>query len=152
MRNAFLLVVMLSIMLSGNHVLAEEGGDGNEDESVETKLPMGPILLGSFGLTTVVIGAGLGWQAYEENKDFNKEENGSYPLATNKLADDIETHCIVADVLMFGGLAVMIGSVLWWLIDDDYDLESDRAEKGALSTARWRPGIGPGQASLTIEF
>lgn len=152
MRNVLVLIVMLSIALPQGLARAQEPGQ-DPSEKVETKLPIGPILLGSLGVTTLVVGAGLGWQVYEENKDFNdKADDGTYPLATDKLADGIETHSIVADVFMFGGLAIVIGSVLWWLIDDDYDLESDSVEKGELSDARWRPEIGLGQANLTIEF
>ncbi len=126
-------------------------------QEADTQLPVGPLILGSFGLATVAVGAGFGWQAWEENDDFNEKAeslptggNPVYPNATDKLADDIKTHSIVANVLMFGGTAVVIGSLLWWLLDDDYDSESEAEVE--LSSAKLRPMLGPNQASLTIEF
>jgi ABC-type transport system involved in cytochrome c biogenesis permease subunit len=146
-------VVLWAFLLQSAALSAEESPEDTSKENaseVDTKLPIGPILVGSFGLVTVAVGAGFAWQAYEENDDYNTEMDGQYPFATNKLADDIKTHAIVADVLMFGGGAVVIASLLWWLIDDDYDTET----KGEIevSTAKWRPVIGPGQAGLIVEF
>jgi hypothetical protein len=108
----------------------------------DTSLPMGPILLGSFGVVTVAVGAGLGWQADQENDDFDK-------TPTTSLADDVETHALVADILMFGGGALVAGSVLWWLLSDD---DEPAPEKVEASAARVTPVVGPGQVGLTAEF
>lgn len=127
-----------------------DAGDRSHDvENDGAKLPMGPIFITTYGLVTVCLGAGFGLQAYQENKDFNKKEDGRYPLASKSLADDIKAHSIVANVLMFGGAAAVIGGVLWWLLDDNYKRGNARKRASAFN---WSPVIGPNHASVVAEF
>ncbi|MCP4674478.1 MAG: hypothetical protein GY854_02965 [Deltaproteobacteria bacterium] len=148
----FTILVTLMCHTGPSHAQASQPSSGDEGPAkAETKLPMGPLLLGGFGVVTLAVGAGFAWQAWEENDDFNKKDvDGKYSLASDKLADDIEKHSIVANILMFGGTAVVAASLLWWLLDDDYDSNTESKEE--LEVAKWRPIIGPGQAGLTIDF
>ncbi|MCP4603987.1 MAG: hypothetical protein GY847_26275 [Proteobacteria bacterium] len=163
MQNSVFFTVMLGIgiLVHGGRIRAEEPDDYTSEgvpEDVDTKLPIAQILLGSFGIVTIAVGAGFGWQAWEERENFNEKEEFStggnlvYPLATDELADDIETHALVANILMFGGTAVVIGSILWWILDDKYDKESSKKHGKDSSQAKWHPQVRPGRAGLTIEF
>ncbi len=162
MRHVAFFTVMLMLFHYGGTALAEEPENNPAQgvpKDIDTKLPIGPILLGSFGVAVIALGAGFGWQAWEENDDFNKKDEKSsqggnpvYPLATDDLADDIKAHAIIANVLLFGGTAVVIGSVLWWILDDDYDQVTETEGELELSKVKWRPEIGPGTVGLKIEF
>ena len=152
-KTAFFLAALMLATLSAGVARAEEPPANNAkgpQKEVKSALPIGPILLGSIGLVTVAVGAGFGWQAYEENDDYSMEVDGEYPLATEELADDIEKHALAANILMFSGAAVVVGSLLWWILDDDYDNETKGQAQE--STAKWRPMLGPGHAGLKIEF
>ena len=122
----------------------------SEDNGADSEFPFGPIVMGSYGLVTVALGAGFGVQAYQENEDFNKKVNGEYPNATHSLADDIKLHSIVANVLMFSGAAVALGGILWWILDDDY--HRGKARRKRTAALMWRPMIGPVHASVVLEF
>jgi hypothetical protein len=121
--------------------------DAPAEREVSTHLPLAAIFLGSLGAITVAVGAGFGWQADQEYDDYNAKP-------TEELADDVEMHAIVADVLMFTGGAAVIGSALWWWLgyDDDETAHQGTGASAELSAARWRAIVGPGQAGLTIEF
>ncbi|MDD5309745.1 MAG: hypothetical protein PHU25_20705 [Deltaproteobacteria bacterium] len=146
MKTLVPVAAVLGIVLSGAAAAAQEqaGPETTKTDAtdVDTSLPMGPILLGSFGVVTVAVGAGFGWQADEENDDFNK-------TPTKALADDVEMHALVADVLMFGGGALVLGGVLWWLLSDSGE---DAPEQAGAKTAHVEPVVGPGRIGLTAEF
>jgi hypothetical protein len=154
MKQSVISMVMVSALLLIPGVLSAKKPPLDQDEATprdgETGLPLGPLLLGSYGLVAVAFGAGFGWQAYQENEDFNTRVDGSYPYATDALADDIRKHAIAADVLMFSGAAAVIGGLVWWLVDDDYDKPGKKNKE--TTSARWRPVIGPAHASVTFEF
>ncbi len=121
-----------------------------EKSDTNEKLPIGPILVGSYGLVTIALGAGFALQAYQENEDFNKSVDGQYPHAAKSLADDIKAHSIAANVLMFSGLAVTVGGILWWVLSDDFHKNRSKKEQPVALT--WRPVIGPTQAGVVAEF
>lgn len=156
MRSITCALILCAMVAAGGPALGEE--TNAEPEQVDTELPMGPILLGSFGLVAVAVGAGFGWQADQEHDSFNEAAtatvNGqdvtTYPNASDSLADDIETHAIAADVLMFGGVAVVGVSVLWYLLDPRYHRTAEN--DAASQTAAWRPAVGPNEVSLTVQF
>lgn len=165
LRYLLVCTIIIGVVLPCVTAHAQDATVEQEDErafEVETNMPVGPILLGSFGLVTVALGASFGWQAWNENDDFNfksepmQNTDGSvggnlvYPNATKDLANDIETHALVANILMFGGAAVVIGSVLWWLFDPKYHKEKESST--ALETAKWSPTVGAGRVGLIIEF
>jgi hypothetical protein len=114
---------------------------------------MGPILLGGFSLVLVATGAGFGWQAsqeYDDWKDARRDpayatDPGAGQANVDELADDVRTHSITANVLMFSGAALAAVSILWWVLRDDPD------DRPAKETA-WRAGFGPGGASLELSF
>jgi hypothetical protein len=122
----------------------------SEEDGVDGAFPFVPIVMGSYGLVTVALGAGFALQAYQENDSYNKKVNGEYPHATHALADDIKLHSIVANVLMFSGAAVALGGILWWILDDDYRVR--RAKRARATALMWRPMIGPVHASVVFEF
>ncbi|MDJ0761622.1 MAG: hypothetical protein QNJ97_01430 [Myxococcota bacterium] len=155
LASPFKLAVLGIAVLFCTDVCAHDDGPRENDLcevcEADTTLPMGPLILGSMGAVVVVVGAGFGWQAYEENEDFNTagtgDQAGTYPLATDALADDIETHALVANILMFSGSAMILGGILWWLLDDDGD---ERRKQTA--TAHWRPRVGPRGAGIAVSF
>jgi hypothetical protein len=153
MERVFIVTLLVSVIVFGPGKLSagepSESSEGGESDQ-KSKLPIGPILMGSYGLVTIAMGAGFGLQAYQENEDFNKEEDGQYPLASESLADDITAHSIAANVLMFSGLAVVLGGILWWALDDDY--HSKRAKKEQKAALRLRPLIGPTQTGVAAAF
>ncbi len=149
MKTLTISMVMGSMIALGPGILSAEESPPSDDQGrVDTALPVGPILMGSFGIVTVVAGAGFGWQAYQENEDYKKKVGDAYPLATQKLADDIKRHAITADILMFSGGALVLGGVLWWLLDD----RRGKRKRGDQTALVWHPKVGPGHASLAIEF
>lgn len=117
---------------------------------VDTDLPIGPLLLGSFGLTMVAVGAGFGWQADQEYEDWDEARKAGDPAGEmDGLADDVKAHSIAANVLMFGGAGIAAISVIWLLVGggDDEDDREGQATASALS-----PMIGAGSAGLTVQF
>jgi hypothetical protein len=115
---------------------------------VDTDLPVGPLLLGGFGLTLVAVGAGFGWQAKQEHDDWQDARDAGDPMGEmGALADDVQAHSITANVLMFSGAGLVAISVIWWLVggDDDEGESSD-------AVALWHPQLGPGQAGLVVQF
>lgn len=154
------VAVALALVLACPTVLAGEeldpgAGGGNAPPRLEsdTRLPMGPILLGGFSLVLVATGAGFGWQASQEHDDWKAARTdpayASDPEAgqtnVDDLADDVETHSITANVLMFSGAALAAVSILWLVLRDD------REDEPATRTA-WRAGFGPGFTSLEVSF
>ena len=83
---------------------------------------------------------------------YNTFENNTYPYATNELADDIETYSTVANVLMFTGLGVVVGSVIWGVIAGVAKKKERKEKADARLSAKWRPLIAPNQAGVTVEF
>ncbi|MCP4197601.1 MAG: hypothetical protein GY762_10680 [Proteobacteria bacterium] len=117
------------------------------DDKAETPVLVGPIVMGSFGVVMIAVGAGFGWQADQEHKNYN-----TFPNATEELADDIETHATVANVLMFTGLGVVVGSVIWGVIAGVAKRKERKEKADARLSAKWRPLIAPNQAGVTVEF
>ena len=155
----FTFIVILSwlVVFGPGPVSADESLQSSEEdrqadgvERDEAKLPIGPILMSSYGLVTIAMGAGFALQAYQENDNFNKKVNGEYPLATKSLADDIKAHALTANILMFSGLALAAGGVLWWYLNDDYTWGNSR--KKQRTALKWRPMLGPTHASVIAEF
>jgi hypothetical protein len=122
------------------------------DDKAETPVLVGPIIMGSFGVVMIAVGAGFGWQADQEYDQYNTFENNTYPYATKDLADDIETHATVANVLMFTGLGVVVGSVIWGVIVGVAKKKERKEKADARLSAKWRPLIAPNQAGVTVEF
>jgi len=135
----------LAALLSLSLVLALPGVARAEEPAppAEPSLPVGPLLLGGVSLATLAVGLGVGRMADDEYEDFNADDDGTPP--TNAQADDIETHALVANVLLFGGAALAAGSLLWWLLDDD---DEDRPAAKVEVEARLAPNGG----ELVVTF
>ena len=117
---------------------------------VDTDLPVGPLLLGSFGAAMIAVGAGFGWQAKQEHEDWEDARDAGDPMGQmDELGDDVQAHSITANVLMFSGLGLVGISVIWWLVGGDDD-GGDGA--GEASATAWSPGVGPGHAGLVVQF
>jgi hypothetical protein len=149
---AFLLALASRATLA-QEALDPGAGAASPRLETDTRLPMGPILLGGFSLALVAAGAGFGWQASEENDDWKAAQTdpayASDPDAgqarIDDLADDVRVHSITANVLMFSGAALAAVSILWWVLRDDPE------ESPATETA-WRAGFGPGFGTLEVDF
>lgn len=154
MKTTVVVILLGGVFLLGPGTLsaAEPSGQSEmgESDTPDGKLPIGPILMGSYGLVTIAVGAGFGVQAHQENKDFNKNVDGEYPNASESLADDIKAHSVTANILMFSGLAVTVGAILWWVLDDDFRKRKAKHEQPV--ALRWRPLIGPTHAGVVAEF
>jgi hypothetical protein len=154
------VAIALALVLACPAASAGEGLDpgaaGGNDQprlQTDTRLPMGPILLGGFSLVLVATGAGFGWQASEEHDDWKAARSDPAYAAdpdagqarVDELADDVRAHSITANVLLFSGAALAVVSILWWA------LRADPEDEPATATA-WRVGCGPGFTSLEISF
>lgn len=158
MRQTLLLALCLGIVSAGIPARAEQPVDAPVAEpnaDVDTHLPMGPILLGSFGAVAVLVGAGFGWQAKGEYDRFNERDPNAkydtqlvYPRATQSQADDIRNHVIVADVLMFGGAVAVGASLLWGLLGR----KKAAGMKAEVKAASLTPSIAPNRLGLVVEF
>ena len=103
----------VAIVLSGLLFLGKsaQADDTKEEQAppipqeVDTKLPIGPLALGSMGVVAIAVGAGFGWQASEEYDNYNE-------TPSEKLADDVESQSVAANVLIFGGVATVIGGAV----------------------------------------
>jgi hypothetical protein len=122
-----------------------------DDEST-TRFPVGPVILGAYGVVMIAVGAGFGWQADQEYDDYNTFENNYYPNATDDLADDIETHATVANVLIFTGLGVVVGSVIWGVVEGVAKKKKREKSEEARLSAKWRPLLSPTHAGITVDF
>ena len=120
------------------------------DLDVDTDLQMGPILLGSFSVVAIGVGAGFGWQADQEYEDWKSAQSAGDGDEMDDLSDDVHTHSVAANILIFGGLAGVATAILWFIVGRSSD--DDENEASAEMTARWRPVIGPGRAGLSLKF
>jgi hypothetical protein len=152
MSKANSLVVALALVAWSGAARGQEQTElsadpGRPELDVDTDLPIGPLLLGSFGLTMVAVGAGFGWQADQEYEDWDEARKAGDPLGEmDGLADDVKAHSIAANVLMFGGAGVAAVSVIWLLLSGGDDEEEGQ---GAVA---WRPAVGAGRAGLLVQF
>jgi len=150
MRSAFFPSVVAALILVARPASAQElepRPQPTEQQELKTNLPLAPMFLGSLGVVTVVVGAGFGWQADQEYDDYQSEP-------TEELADDVDRHAIVANILMITGGAAVIGSVLWWWLwyGDDEPQPGSVQGQAEVTAARWRPILGPGHAGIAVEF
>jgi hypothetical protein len=122
-----------------------------DDEAINS-FPVAPVILGAYGVVMIAVGAGFGWQADQEYKDYNTFENNHYPNATEDLADDIETHATVANVLIFTGLGVVVASVIWGVVEGVAKKKKRKKAAEARLSARWRPLLSPTHAGVTVDF
>ena len=157
MRTHALIIAVVGIVSNSVVVSAKESNPAKsahlKSDTPTSSLPMGPIFLGSFGLVTAAFGAGFGWQAHQELKDYNErsvDECGDeiYPNATSELADDIKWHTIAADVMLFGGAAMVIGGVVWWVVAE----KQKKRSREPARIAATRPNVGVDRLGLTVEF
>lgn len=153
------LCLAVSVTTSINVRAQEPKGERSFSDEVETDLPIGPLLLGSFGAVVVAVGAGFGWQAKQEYDDFNKKEPSPQPgqlvysKATNDLSDDIRAHSIAANILMFSGVAAVAGGLIWWLVGKKNDTsESGDSTSTVEKSASLTPLLGPGHAGISVQF
>ncbi len=122
------------------------------DEDVTSSFPVGPVILGAYGVVVIAVGAGFGWQADQEYDSYNTFENNYYPNATEELADDIETHAKVANILMFSGLGIVVGSVIWGVVEGVAKKKKREKAKEERLSAKWRPLLSPTHAGVTVDF
>ena len=116
------------------------------DDNLQTDFPVGPVILGAYGVVTIVIGAGFGWQADQEYDNWKEARDSGDAAATKRLADDVDAHSIAANVLLFGGTALLATSVIWWLLSGGDDEDDGAGE------ARVQAAAGPGQAGIYVTF
>ena len=138
------IVLAASIALSVSEAFA--GDDQQNDElyaDADTELPVGPFLLGGLGVTMVAVGAGFGWQADQEYDEYQSSPDAG-------LADDVENHALAANILMFGGGAVVLAGAVWWLFTlvGDQELEANYQ----LSVSSWTPFYTPVRVGLNVTF
>lgn len=162
MRQVITSIVMAIFFLCSSSVLADEPALVLEDRSpefdVDTRLPLGPMILTSFSLCLVAVGAGFGWQAdqeydtWKEIKDAGATGEDQIPAVQaemDKVADDVKTHSVAANVLMFGGAALAVTGIVWWIVAAGKDAPPGG---GGNAGVAWHPAVGPGSASLTVDF
>ena len=154
MRRFFVLVLFLGLFLTALNSGAQEtdpfANAPNPGLEVDTDLQMGPILLGSFSVVAIGVGAGFGWQADQEYDDWKAAQSAGDGDEMDDISDDVRSHSVVANILIFGGLAGVATAVLWFIVGRASD--DDEGEASVEMTARWRPVIGPGHAGLSLEF
>ncbi len=125
------------------------GTEAGPHLDVDTHIPMGPILLTSFSVAIVAVGAGFGWEAHQDYDTWKQARDTGDPNGDmHSIADDVHTHSIAADVLMFGGAAAAIVGIVWW-IGAAKHAKAERARPAAVS---FRPVLGPAQAGAVIDF
>jgi hypothetical protein len=155
MKTAIVPVVVLSLISWSGAARAQqpaqiEADPGAPELEVDTDLPMGPILLGSFGLVLVGVGAGFGWQASEEHEDWEDARKAGDPAGEmDELADDVQAHSIAANVLMFGGAGIAAVSLILLLVSGGDD---DREAAQETASVAWRPELGPAHVGLAARF
>ena len=154
MRRFFVLVLFLGLFLTALNAGAQEtdpfANASNPGLEVDTDLQMGPILLGSFSVVAIGVGAGFGWQADQEYDDWKSAQSAGDGDEMDALSDDVHKHSTAANILIFGGLAGVATAVLWFIVARTSD--DDENEGSVEMTARWRPVIGPGRAGLSVRF
>ncbi len=154
MRLLFVVALFSGLFLTALNAGAQEADPfasaSRPDMDVDTDLQMGPILLGSFSVVAIGVGAGFGWQADQEYDDWKSAQSAGNGDEMDDLSDDVHNHSLVANILIFGGLAGVATAVLWFIVGRASD--DDENEASVEMTARWRPVIGPGHAGLSLEF
>jgi len=154
MKKLVFLVVLAAVAASPLRGVAAEPtlrtDAGAPSLDVDTRLPMGPIILTSFSLCFVAVGAGFGWQADQEYDDWKTAQKAGDGATMDTVADDVHKHSVAANVLMIGGGALAVTGIIWWIAAARADRR--KGEAAGEQTARWRPLLGPGQASLLVEF
>ena len=130
---------------------AAEEEEATDKPKTDTKLPVGPIILGSLGAVVTLVGAGVGWQADEEYDLYNTQIDNGYPNASEALIDDIQLHTAVANGLMITGAVIMVGAVVWGVVDWVMGKKKKESAEAALAV-KWRPVVGPTQAGAVVTF
>ncbi len=154
MRWLFVVVLFSGLFLAALNAGAQES-DPSANASrpgldVDTGLQIGPILLGSFSVVAIGVGAGFGWQADQEYDDWKNAQSAGDGNEMDDLSDDVHKHSIAANILIFGGLAGVASSILWFIVARASANDENKTRVGM--TARWQPVIGPGRAGLSLEF
>ena len=133
---------------------APGGDDGRPRLEVDTRLPMGPIILCSFSAVAIAVGAGFGWQAHQDYDNWKQARDAGDPyFQMDGYADDVKAHSITADVLLFGGAAFAVTGAIWWIVAAKRGGRAD-AEKTASGggSVAFHPLLGPTQAGAVFEF
>jgi hypothetical protein len=142
------ILALAASATAGEATLGTDAGAGPRLDA-DTHIPMGPIFLTSFSAVAIAIGAGLGWQADQYDDQWKKARDAGDPYnEMGDLSDDVQSHAIAADVLMFGGAAGAVIGIVWWIVAAKHD----KAERGGSRTAYFRPILGPAQAGAAVEF
>jgi hypothetical protein len=156
MRTIVACLTLLTLLSCGRNARAQGGPSETVDPAgpeldVDTDLPLGPILVGSFGVVLVAVGAGFGWQADQEHEDWDAARKAGDPEGQmDGLSDDVRAHSIAANVLMFSGAGIAALSLIWLLVSGGDDDEP--GGQGEVATALWRPELGPGRVGLSLQF
>lgn len=153
MRPLIIVLTLTVLFLAPAAAFAEEDAraleDGDDVTLVDTNLRIGPMILTSFSLCTVAVGAGFGWQADQEYDNWKAAQNAGDGQEMDRIADDVKTHSVVGNVLMFTGAALAATGIIWWIVSARKN-RAKREEGEGL--ALWQPFIGPGSASLVVRF
>lgn len=122
-----------------------DGGDPTSGSSgAAAELPLGPIVLAGSGLSLVVGGLVVGAIASSTEDDYASRTIDTVEQA--KQADEVrksgEREALAANLLLGTGAAVIVASVLWYVLDPP----SESTPQGA----RLLPVVGPSSAGLVF--
>lgn len=135
---------------AGADGLSTGAGAGGPRLEIDTRIPMAPIFLTGFSAVAIAIGGGLGWQADQYYDDWKAARDAGDPYGEmDGLADDVRSHSIAADVLLFGGAAGAAIGVVWWIVAARRGRDRGERPEAAVSL---RPALGPGLTGAAIGF
>ena len=142
MKAYSIATAILAITLSAHSAWANDDEFRELDLTIDMSPSIGPLLVGGLGVTMFAVGIGLGWEADQDYDNYNDAPSDS-------LADDVESHALAANILMFGGGAVMVCCFVWWIIAHR---NYKKRNEPRLSAMAWQIDPGPRRVGLTLEF
>jgi hypothetical protein len=113
-----------------------------ETKSVVFPPPTGAILLGGVGLVGIGLGVGFGLDSQSKRSSFDNQNCATVGTSScTDLRSSGSTASTVAWVGYIGGGALVLGSVVWWIV----------APRKETQTVGLAPLLGPGVAGLNFK-